>query len=67
MDELTDQLRELCRVRVRGWTAIAAAVDELTRLRDRVAELESLTPAVGSPTRGRKTQAGKDAQTPTDS
>lgn len=66
MSELLDQLSELCRLRVRGWTAIAAAVSELERLDARVAELESLTTAVRSPARGKKPQAGTDAQSSTD-
>ena len=64
MTELLDQLRELCRLRVRGWVSIAAAVGELERLQARVAELEpeSLTAAVRSPAKGKKPQAGTDAQ-----
>lgn len=40
MDELIAQLQELCRLRVRGWIAVANAVDEIKRLRLRVMELE---------------------------
>ncbi len=40
VDELTLQLQELCRLRVRGWTVVASAIDELKRLRVRVMELE---------------------------
>lgn len=68
MDELTKKLRELIRFRVRGWLAVADAVEELQRLRDRVAELEAeaLTASVRSAVRGKKPQAGTDAQASTD-
>jgi len=68
MDELTNKLSELIRLRVRGWLAVVEAVDELQRLRGRVADLEAeaLTASVRSAVRGKKPQAGTDAQASTD-